>query len=71
MKRWIHVALLLVPMAISVAACSKAHKAGNDSMSVPGGRIVAAVSLPVTGAAAGCPGGSGYEAAFGTDDARS
>ncbi|OLL30889.1 hypothetical protein BTH42_13985 [Burkholderia sp. SRS-W-2-2016] len=66
MKRWIGVALLLVPMALSVTACSKAHKAGNDSMSVHGGRIVAAASLPVIGGVAGWR----YKVAFGTDAAQ-
>jgi hypothetical protein len=44
MKRLIGTVLLVVPLALGVASCQKAHKAGNDSMSVGGPRIGTSVS---------------------------
>ncbi|HEY2022057.1 hypothetical protein [Paraburkholderia sp.] len=44
MKRLIGTVLLIVPLVLGIASCQKAHKAGNDSMSVGGARIEASVS---------------------------
>ncbi|WP_345815884.1 hypothetical protein AAGS40_16640 [Paraburkholderia sp. PREW-6R] len=41
MKRILLIALASVPLAFGTASCEKAHKAGNDSMRLPGGQIVA------------------------------
>ena len=47
MKRFVWFALAAAALGFGAAGCKKAHNAGNDSMSVGGGRIVA------TGAPAG------------------
>jgi predicted small secreted protein len=39
MKRFALLLFAVAPLVFGVAGCEKAHKAGNDSMSVPGGRI--------------------------------
>lgn len=41
MKRFVYVAVAVTALVPGVAACKKAHNAGNDSMGVGGGRIVA------------------------------
>jgi len=45
MKQIAGVAILAAALGLGVAACKKAHDAGNDSMSVGGGRIVAMGSV--------------------------
>lgn len=53
MKRFIKVVLLLTSMVSGVAACQKAHEAGNDSMKAGGGKMDVSASAPANGAAAG------------------
>lgn len=45
MTRLMSVLLACAPLVLSVAACKKAHDAGNDSMRVPGGAVIAIVDL--------------------------
>lgn len=52
MKRFISAVLLITPLVFGVTACKKAHNAGNDSMSVSGGKIEASASSTVSGASA-------------------
>jgi hypothetical protein len=47
MKRFVWVALAFAPLVFGVAACKKAHDAGNDSMRAPGGKITATGSPSV------------------------
>ena len=54
MKRWVYVTVVATAMMFGVAACKKAHNAGNDSMRVGGGRIVASGGRAVD--AGGMPG---------------
>lgn len=42
MRRFVGVAIAVAVLGAGAAACTKAHNAGNDSMSVGSGRIVAA-----------------------------
>ncbi|SAK98968.1 hypothetical protein AWB77_05914 [Caballeronia fortuita] len=39
MKRVICAVMLTIPLAFGMAACKKAHDAGNDSMSIGGSKI--------------------------------
>ena len=41
MKRFVYAIVAATAVVSGAAACKKAHDAGNDSMSVGGGRIVA------------------------------
>ncbi|WP_181969680.1 hypothetical protein [Paraburkholderia sp. DHOC27] len=41
MKRFVWVAMAVVPLVCGVGACKKAHEAGNDSMKPPASHIVA------------------------------
>jgi hypothetical protein len=53
MKRFMKVVLLLTSMVSCVAACQKAHEAGNDSMKAGGGKMDVAASAPANGASSG------------------
>jgi hypothetical protein len=52
MKRLIKVVLLLSSLVSGVAACQKAHEAGNDSISAGGGKMEVSASAPGNGALA-------------------
>lgn len=47
MRRYLCAAVAAALLGLGVAGCKKAHNSGNDSMSIGGTRIVAAVRLAV------------------------
>ncbi|MGF6483711.1 hypothetical protein [Paraburkholderia sp. JPY419] len=53
MKRFIRVVLLTTLLVSSLAACQKAHEAGNDSMSAGGGKMDVSASAPGKSASTG------------------
>ena len=55
MKRWMSAVALIAPLAFGMAACKKAHDAGNDSMSAGGGKIEASASASGSGSGSAVP----------------